>query len=76
MKQKKDLSLWRYQHILAKKGRLRILLPPHAVYHYRGARVASQRCPILHDSTCIIHIYAGISKAINPKDLCIVNTKK
>ena len=41
---------------------------------YRGARVASQPRPILRDSTYIIHKHAGIHKAINPKDLQIVDT--
>ncbi len=33
-------------------------IPPNAVCHYRGARVASQCCSILPNSSDIIHIHA------------------
>jgi len=39
------------------KGRYQEI-PPHAVCHHQGARVASQRCPMLPDGHCILHDHA------------------
>jgi hypothetical protein len=41
----------------------------HAVWHHHGARVASQRCPILRDGTTNIHHNAVGHKALNPRGL-------
>jgi hypothetical protein len=47
-----DLALYCQRH--EQKGRRRKPAPPHAVWLRQGARVASQRCPILPGGLSIV----------------------
>jgi len=44
-------------------------MPPYVVWHRQGARVASQRSPILLDDSSIIQYVCRWHKAINPAGL-------
>ena len=54
---KTDLSHCGQQHICYKWS-VPLKIPPYAVCHHQGARVASQRCPIGPDGGGIIPIHA------------------
>ena len=44
-------------------------MPPYAVWHRQGARVASARCPILLDDSSVIQYICRWHKALNPAGL-------